>query len=89
MIFIYIYIDISLLCEPNDAVRAVAVAKRREYAEGHSFIHRLSFDESRNALETSCNYGAAPRSFCVSSSRMVASAPLECPGYQIIPRWKP
>ena len=29
---IFIYIDISLLCEPNDAVRAVAVAKRREYA---------------------------------------------------------
>ena len=28
---IFIYIDISLLCEPNDAVRAVAVAKRREY----------------------------------------------------------
>ena len=28
---LYIYIDISLLCEPNDAVRAVAVAKRREY----------------------------------------------------------
>ena len=37
---LYIYIDISLylsipwimplLCEPNDAVRAVAVAKRRE-----------------------------------------------------------
>ena len=24
-------------------------------------------------------HGAAPRSFCVSSSRMVASAPLECP----------
>ena len=31
-LYIYIYIDISLLCEPNDAVRAVAVAKRREYA---------------------------------------------------------
>ena len=41
MIFIYIYryryryisLSIYLLCEPNDAVRAVAVAKRREYSQ--------------------------------------------------------
>ena len=28
---LYIYRYMPLLCEPNDAVRAVAVAKRREY----------------------------------------------------------
>ena len=40
-LYIYIYIDISLLCEPNDAVRAVAVAKRREYISPCS--HHLEF----------------------------------------------
>ena len=30
-LYIYRYISLSIYCEPNDAVRAVAVAKRREY----------------------------------------------------------
>ena len=37
---IYIDIDISLLCEPNDAVRAVAVAKRREYPSNEALLKR-------------------------------------------------
>ena len=30
-VYIYRYISLSIYCEPNDAVRAAAVAKRREY----------------------------------------------------------
>jgi len=47
-LYIYIYIDISLLCEPNDAVRAVAVAKRREYVNTTNSIKQLDYKTLQN-----------------------------------------
>ena len=41
-------VSMPLLCEPNDAVRAVAVAKRREYFRcGYHWISIIAYPESR------------------------------------------